>query len=288
MSVSLFVAWICNWNVLDELPYSKFWRHSLDSVHWLVIFTYVCQSVCCLTWLIWTKLRDLWISFVFWGQLWDLWSCFLFIQHILLVMKNLILFFLGLRASYRPWVLFVNMMSEEIISNVFLITHLPFLRLLLFSPIKWILLTRISCWSRWFIGRINFKTVDTVISSSLYLLASWAGFLIHWSRFLVKRLRFSIFSFTISSALYLYCFLHFIRSFRLLSALVALFSCSSSLSEILFSITNVNIIRTTAPSHRWGFEPRPPRLAHQDYSIYTTNRLAYFPLEETFIDFAFR
>ena len=117
---------------------------------------------------------------------------------------------------------------------------------------------------------------------------SWAGFLIHWSRFLVNRLRFCIFSFTFSSASYSYCFLHFIRSFWLLSALVALFSCSSSLSEILFTITNVNIIRTTAPSHRWGFEPRPPRLAHQDYSIYTTNRLAYFPLEETFIDFAFR
>ena len=38
--------------------------------------------------------------------------------------------------------------------------------------------------------------------------------------------------------------------------------------------TKVNIIRTNAPGHRWGFEPRPPRLAHQDYSIYSTNSSA--------------
>ena len=38
--------------------------------------------------------------------------------------------------------------------------------------------------------------------------------------------------------------------------------------------TKVNIIRTNAPGHRWGFEPRPPRLAHQNYSIYSTNSLA--------------
>ena len=38
--------------------------------------------------------------------------------------------------------------------------------------------------------------------------------------------------------------------------------------------TKVNIIRTNAPSHRWGFKPRPPRLAHQNYSIYSTNSLA--------------
>ena len=38
--------------------------------------------------------------------------------------------------------------------------------------------------------------------------------------------------------------------------------------------TKVNIIRTNAPSHRWGFKPRPPRLAHQNYSIYSTNSSA--------------
>ena len=64
--------------VLDELPYSKFWRHFLDFVHCLVIFTYVCQSVCCLTWRSWTKLGDFWIYFVFLGQLWNLWSCLMY------------------------------------------------------------------------------------------------------------------------------------------------------------------------------------------------------------------
>ena len=38
--------------------------------------------------------------------------------------------------------------------------------------------------------------------------------------------------------------------------------------------TKENIIHTNGPSHRWGFELRPPRLAHQDYSIYFTNSLA--------------
>merc|ERR1711954_377082 len=38
--------------------------------------------------------------------------------------------------------------------------------------------------------------------------------------------------------------------------------------------TKVNIIRTNAPGHRWGFKPRPNGLAHQNYSIYSTNSLA--------------
>merc|ERR1712112_704581 len=48
--------------------------------------------------------------------------------------------------------------------------------------------------------------------------------------------------------------------------------CNPVLLEVL--TTKVNIIRTNAPGHRWGFEPRPPRLAHQNYSIYSTNSSA--------------
>ena len=40
--------------------------------------------------------------------------------------------------------------------------------------------------------------------------------------------------------------------------------------------TKVNIIRTNAPGHRWGFEPRPPRLAHQNYSITLQTVLPFY------------